>query len=77
MPDATAIALSIHRRYMDLMIRGDKVVEIRKNRPTKLLGELAAGRTVVAYLIPTGSQCVEAVVVFIGFSRVTDSTDLD
>lgn len=70
----TAVALSIKRGYMDKLISGEKAVEIRKTQPVRLLGELEEGRAVVAYLIPSGSKCVEGVAAFGFFERFgTDS----
>lgn len=70
----TAVALSIKRGYMDKLISGEKTVEIRKSSPVRLFGEIAQGRAVVAYLIPSGSRCVEGVAAFGFFERFgTDS----
>lgn len=73
----TAVALSIKRKYMDKLISGEKTVEIRKSSPVRLFGEIAQGRAVVAYLIPSGSKCVEAVAAFGRFDIFTANADLE
>ena len=73
----TAVALSIKRKYMDKLISGEKTVEIRKSSPVRLFGEIAQGRAVVAYLIPSGSKCVEAVAAFGRFDLFDPNADLE
>lgn len=73
--DITAVALSIKRVYMDKLISGEKTVEIRKSSPVRLFGEIAQDRAVVAYLIPSGSRCVEGVAAFGYFERFDIASD--
>lgn len=71
----SAVALTIRRVYMDKLIAGKKAVEIRKSCPTRLLGELEQDRAVVAYLIPSGSRCVEGVAKFGYFEKFDSRSD--
>lgn len=71
----TAVALSIKREYMDKLISGEKPVEVRKSSPVRLFGELKQGNAVVAYLIPSGSRCVEGVAAFGYFERFDTASD--